>query len=133
MILTAEISEFHMWVTFAFVAFVIGLFMYERIPTEISAALSLCLMITVFHFYPLERDGAQNLLNAQSLLQGFANPALITVISLIVVGKALTKTGSLSRLATIFSVLSEHKPIFGFAVILTGVAIVAAFMNNTPV
>ncbi|MTI08437.1 SLC13 family permease [Curvivirga aplysinae] len=133
MILTDEISLFHMWVTFAAIAIVILLFIYETLSIEITSVLSIAALVAIFHLFPLHGEDGQNLLDAHALLSGFANPALITVISLIIVGRALIQTGALSQFATFFSHISRGRDLWGFATILIAVSIIAAFMNNTPV
>ncbi|WP_420549919.1 SLC13 family permease [Curvivirga sp.] len=133
MILTDSISLFHMWITFAAIGIVILLFIYETLAIEITSVLCIASLIIIFHLFPLYGPDNQNLLDAYALLAGFANPALITVIALIIVGRALIQTGALSQLATFFSHISRGRAFWGFASILVTVTVIAAFLNNTPV
>ena len=79
---------FHMWATFAFIVVLIALYVGERLSIEVSSAVCLAAIITLFHLFPLAGSDGENLLDAPTLLAGFGNPALVTVLSLIVVGQA---------------------------------------------
>ncbi|RED51397.1 SLC13 family permease [Aestuariispira insulae] len=131
--LTSTVSLIHMWATFFFIALTILLYIWEKLPIELSSVLALASMITLFHLMPLKAPDGTNMLDAHALLAGFANPALITVLSLIIVGQALVATGALNQLATRLTQVSRGRSVLAFVLILTGVCAIAAFLNNTPV
>ncbi|NQW00158.1 MAG: SLC13 family permease [Rhodospirillales bacterium] len=133
MLLPTLAPSFHMWVTFAFVAALIVFYIWERLAIEVSSALCLAVMIVVFHVVPLRGPNMQNLLDAHTLLAGFGNPALITVLSMIIIGQALVSTGALNRVAYIMYDVSGGNMTYAVAIILTGVSVMSAFLNNTPV
>ena len=60
----------------------------------------------VFHFLPVMDSNGENQLNAARILGGFANPGLITVVALLVVGEAMVRTGALEGFASTLHRLS---------------------------
>ena len=64
---------------------------------------------------------------------GFSNSATLTVAFMFVLSAALLKTGALQVLSQRLSGLFRTRPLAGMLVLLLFVAIVSAFVNNTPV
>lgn len=124
---------FHMWATFAFITVLITLYIWERLPIILSSLLCLGAMTLVFHFVPLAGPKGTNVLDPHQMLAGFANPALVTVLSLIIIGQALVRTGALTKMIGLVSVFGRERTALTVIFILVCVAAVTAFMNNTPV
>ncbi|MFQ5982552.1 MAG: SLC13 family permease, partial [Woeseiaceae bacterium] len=59
--------------------------------------------------------------------------ALITICSLIMVGKALETTGALQPLATVVSYIWSSRPLLALLLMLVAVAVLSAFINDTPI
>jgi di/tricarboxylate transporter len=80
---------------------VVALVMYsaEWVAVEVVSAGLLAVMLIAFQVLPVLGPDGANLLPPDRLLGGFGNPALITVMALLVVAEALTRTGALDRLA----------------------------------
>jgi di/tricarboxylate transporter len=128
-----------MWLTLGLVGVVIVLYVSEWISLELTSLTVLASLLVLFHFFPtplLTASGgggeAEDTLNAARLLAGFANPALITVLALLVVGEGLVRTGALDALAA-FAAHPRLGRFAGLALILVGVAALSGFLNNTPV
>ncbi len=66
-------------------------------------------------------------------LSGFSNPALVTVGALFVVGEGLLRTGAVSVVSQRIIQISQGKPFRVFLLTIIVVAVVSAFINNTPV
>lgn len=126
-------SLFHIWAVFALIIVAIVLFANERIDLEISSLVILSVLLLLFYLFPLENAAGENLLPVSKLLAGFADPALITVIALLVVGQGVVRTGALEQPIRILVTLRRHHPMLAIIVVLTTVMVVSAFMNNTPV
>jgi di/tricarboxylate transporter len=126
-------STLHIWILFAFIAVAIVAFASERIELEISSIAVIAGLLLLFHFYPLENDAGDILLTATDILAGIGDPALITVLSLLVVGQGIVRTGALDQPIRRLVTLRRHHPILAIAVVLTTVLVISAFMNNTPV
>ena len=85
-----------MCITFAIVVGAIIAYAYDRIPLEISSISTVAILLFVFEIMPLLSDTGENMLTTKDLLQGFADPALITIMALLVVGQGLVQTGALN-------------------------------------
>ncbi len=68
-----------------------------------------------------------------SLLSGFANPGLITVIALLIMAEGMVATGAISSIAKIFELENKINTIILFSIILIFVALLSSVMNNTPI
>ena len=66
------------------------------------------------------------------LLSGFANPSLIAVLALLVMGQGIIHTDALRGLANMFDVKDKRMAWVSIVLILVFVMVVSAFMNNTP-
>jgi di/tricarboxylate transporter len=118
-----------MWTVFAIVGIGVYLYVSERFSIEFtSVGLIFALMIFGNLFTPSDQG-----LDSASMLSGFAAPALITIMALLVVGQGLFQTGALERVTIAINKALDHSPRRTLALVF-GVAFgVSMFMNNTPV
>lgn len=129
---TASTYTFEMWVTFGVIAGTFALYAWERIAIEVISLGVLCVLMVFFTFFPVEISGT-NALSAEILLAGFANPALITVLALLVVGQGMVRTGVLDVVArVILDKCGGYQWLSIMAVLITVLG-VSAFLNNIPV
>ncbi|MBL4640160.1 MAG: SLC13 family permease [Kordiimonadaceae bacterium] len=122
-----------MWLTFAVVVGAIIAYAYDRIPLEISSIATVAILLFIFEAMPLLSPNGDNLLTSRDLLQGFADPALITIMALLVVGQGLVQTGALNGPARMIVAFGKQSPKLVIMVCLILVMLVSAIMNNTPV
>jgi di/tricarboxylate transporter len=120
-----------MWATFAIIFCAIIAFVWERWSIEAISLAMLVSFIVLFQF-PDPQTG-QLLIKHPDLLTGFANPALITLLALLIIGQALFNTDALDKPTQIISRLGGSNAQRAMIVILVIAAIISAFMNNTPV
>ena len=119
--------------TLFFVLLAILLYAWERMAMEIISVGIIGLLLVFYTIFPyLDADG-NNLLRPSKILAGFSNPALITVLSLLVIGQAIVNTRSLERATQFVVGLSPKNPFFSMVFALIFVLIISAFLNNTPV
>jgi|TARA_B100001146_G_scaffold48913_1_gene42251 di/tricarboxylate transporter len=119
--------------TLFFVLLAILLYAWERMAMEIISVGIIGLLLVFYTIFPyLDADG-NNLLRPSKILAGFSNPALITVLSLLVIGQAIVNTRSLERATQFVVGLSPKNPFFSMVFVLIFVLIISAFLNNTPV
>jgi len=113
---------------------VVALFLFTRdqIPLESSSLIILILLVAGFALVPYESDGV-TLLGPADFFAGFGNEALITICTLMMVGKALETTGALQPLATIVGRAWSTRPVLALLITLIASAVLSAFMNNTPI
>jgi di/tricarboxylate transporter len=118
-----------MWAVFAIVAVGVYLYVSERFSIE---AISVGLIFTLMAFGNLFTPADQGL-DSASMLSGFAAPALITIMALLVVGQGLFQTGALERVTVAINKALDHSPRRTLALVFGVAFAVSMFMNNTPV
>lgn len=120
---------FQMWAVFAIVAVGVYLYVSERFSIEAtSVGLIFALMMFGNLFTPSDQG-----LDSASMLSGFAAPALITIMALLVVGQGLFQTGALERMTVAINKALDHSPRRTLALVFGVAFAVSMFMNNTPV
>lgn len=128
--------DFHLIATFAIIAATIVAYASERWSMEAVSLVSLAAILLLFGAFPYtgSATGSENeVLGAEQLLAGFSNPALATVIALLIVGQGLFATDAMEAPARYLGRLggaSSYRPIL---FILVGAGLISAFLNNTPV
>ncbi len=117
-----------MWAVFGIVAIGVWFYVRESFTIEtISVGIILTLMI-FFHVF-----GSDGQINNGQLLSGFAAPALVTIMALLVVGQGMFQTGALEGpIVKINNSLDKSPRVTLLLVFLVAFA-VSMFMNNTPV
>ena len=119
-----------MWAVLAGVVAMIALYAWDRLPMEVVSAGVIAVLLLFFQLFPL--TGAEAELGARDLLSGFANPALITIMALLVVGQAMFHTGAMEGPARRLGPFSTRRPRIFLGLTFLTVFVVSAFMNNTP-
>lgn len=121
-----------MWAIFALILVALVSFARERWPLELTALAVIAALLVFFYVFPaIDRDG-QNLLSPTRLLAGFASPALITVLALLVIGEGLKQTGVLDQAAQVVFAIGGNAT-RSIAIVLFVVMVISAFLNNIPV
>lgn len=127
-----ESSEFHMWFVLILTGLAIFSFAREKFPLEVTSVALLTVLLLFGQFFPVLDANGRNQIDAMHLLSGFANPSLVAVLALLVMGQAIIQTDAL-RLITSFIVVFDRRFVwFSIFGILLFVMVVSAFMNNTP-
>lgn len=125
------IENVHMWVTFVIILGTITAFAIERWPIEVVSLAAVVAFILLFSLVPVP-EGAVQVLPAD-LIAGFANPALATVLALLLIGQALFNTDALENPTRWMSSMGGSSGRRTIVILLIVAAIVSAFLNNTPV
>ncbi|MEM9106506.1 MAG: SLC13 family permease, partial [Pseudomonadota bacterium] len=125
-------QDFHLWATFVIIGVTIVTYASERFSMEAVSLGSLTVVLLLFGFFPFTTaDGVE--LGPSRLLAGFSDPALVTVIALLIVGQGLFATDAIDGPARQIGKLggaSGRRTIF---IVIIGAAVLSAFLNNTPV
>ena len=125
-------ADFHIWATYLIIAATVVGYASERYQLELVAFASLACLLLLFTLAPMA--GPQGVeIDAQALLAGFANPALITVIALLIVGQGLFATDAMDAPARWLARLGGASGSRTIAVTLLAAATLSAVLNNTPV
>ena len=122
-----------MWFVLGATVFAVIAFVRERLPLEVTSAALLSALLLFGQFFPvLDEKTGQNLLAAQPLLAGFANPSLIAVLALLVMGQAMIHTDALRVVTSALIVRQKQLAWVSIIGLFVFVMVVSAFMNNTP-
>jgi len=119
--------------SFAVVMAAIVLFVWGRIPLELTSAALVTALLLLFHLHPLHDASGANILDARTLLAGFANPTLFAILALLVVGQGLFHTGAVEKLTRYLGGLLHLAPKYAISLTLLVAAGVSGLVNNTPV
>ncbi|MCK5331130.1 MAG: SLC13 family permease [Candidatus Marinimicrobia bacterium] len=114
--MTFEIS-----IVLVIILITVVLFATELLPIEITALVSLGLLLLT------------GVLEPAQAFTGFSNPAVITIALLFALSHALQKTGVLEYFVNFLNKLARHSTSLGLIVFLFSIAILSAFINNTAV
>lgn len=125
--------QLQMWITFAVITGGIVLYAIDRIPMEITSLAIIVTLLLIFQIFPLEADADGRPLGVKRLLSGFADPALIAILSLMVMGQALVVSGALDEPIRRLLAPATRSPklvLYGFLAITL---VFSGFLNNTPI
>ncbi len=105
----------------------------EKFSMVFKSIVILTFLLVFFSIFPYKDEDGQNLLSPQSILSGFSNTSLITVISLLILGQGVVQTRVLNGFISGFlGFFSNNTKIIIFITLLF-VLFLSAFINNTPV
>ena len=122
-----------MWLTFAIVVGAIAAYSYDRIPLELSSIATVAILLILFEFMPLYGEDGTKIIGVRDILMGFADPSLITIMALLVVGQGLVQTGALNGPAQLLVGWGQNHPNTVLTVSFLVVMLISGIMNNTPV
>ncbi|MCP5373261.1 MAG: SLC13 family permease [Hyphomicrobiales bacterium] len=125
--------DFRTWATFAVIVLALALYATERLSIEVTSIGVICFLLIFFQFFPEVGPDGANRLDAIHLIDGFSNPALITVLALLVIGHGMVRTGALEYGARLISRVGRGRYWPSVTVVLVTVVVVSAFLNNIPV
>ena len=127
------IDQFHMWASFLVIFLAMAAYATERISIEITSLLVIVVLLLLFSLVPLlDADGVR-LIDSGDILAGFGNPALITIMALLVMAQGLFQSGALEKIIEQASRRASRRADIAIIVVLLGAMISSAFLNNTPV
>jgi len=126
-------SSVQMWAVFAIILTAIIFYAFDRIPMEVTSLGTIAVLLLLFHFMPLYNPNGVSLLDLKTLLAGFADPALVTILALLVIGQGMVQTGALESPAQIIVRHGANHPRTIIVACLLTVMVISALLNNTPV
>lgn len=130
-------ADFQMYVTFAVIIAAFALYAWEKVAIEVTSLGVLCVLMIFYYVFPIEGVGPQgpvaNILSPEALLAGFANPALITVLALLVIGQGMVRTGVLDVAAHMVLSCCGATQWLAVLAVLFVATLVSGFLNNIPV
>ncbi|MGB1360933.1 MAG: SLC13 family permease [Alphaproteobacteria bacterium] len=119
---------------FAFLTLITAFYFYstEKLSIEITSIWILGSLSLFFYAFPILDAGGINTMGISNIFAGFTNPAVITVISLMIIGETLNETGALESLGNYLIKKRNNKPFFILTIGLIFIGIMSAFLNNVP-
>ena len=130
--LSEFLAQWPMWVSLAIVGVSIVLYMSDRWSMELVSIAAIAALLLLFIL-----PGAVNVdgekIESSILLNGFGNPALITIMALLVVGQGLFQTGALEGPTKSLLRAYDRRPMLTLLGAFAAVFVTSAFINNTPV
>lgn len=109
------------WIITLLLLLTLYLLVTEKIAVDLTA-IGLMVLLVV-----------SGILSPREAVMGFANPAVITVAAMFVVSKGMMRTGGVEFIGRQVIRLARGNATMAMAVILAVVAVMSAFINNTPV
>ncbi|HEY9056810.1 MAG TPA: SLC13 family permease [Aurantimonas sp.] len=125
-------DSIHVWATYLLILVSVVAYAWERWPIEAVAAASLSAFLLLFAIAPY-RDAAGFAVTSGDLLSGFSNPALITVLALLIVGQGLFATDAMAQPTQWLTEIGGSVGARAIVIVLLSAALLSAFLNNTPV
>ncbi|MEL6665841.1 MAG: SLC13 family permease [Pseudomonadota bacterium] len=131
--MTADLlAHWPMWASLAAVGVTIIFYMLDRWSMELVSISVIAALLLLFSLPGATAfDGSE--VTVAVLLSGFANPALITIMALLVVGQGLFQTGALEGPTKALVRSYDRRPALTLLGAFLAVFFTSAFTNNTPV
>lgn len=107
--------------TLIFLVVLLAAFIWEKIPTELTAMSAFALLLVI------------GLLTPEAAMGVFSNAGPIAVAAMFVLSAALEKCGAIDSVAALLARLPKMRLIFILPPLILAVAVISAFINNTPV
>lgn len=121
-----------MWASLAIILVTIGLYLADRWSMELISV-GVILALLVLFILPGAHGADGEPITATEVLSGFGNPALITIMALLVVGQGLFQTGALEGPTRTLIASYDRRPVMTLTGTFFAVFAISAFINNTPV
>jgi di/tricarboxylate transporter len=113
--------DYQVIITLVVIVGAIFLFISEKFSVDIIALLIIISLVV------------SGVISPEEGIAGFSNKATITVAFMFVMSAALLKTGALQYVAYKLSALFQHNFKLGLGLMMLLIALISAFINNTPV
>ena len=102
-----------MWVSLALAGLTIIAYAHPRLPLELTSVGLVAALLILFHVAPLQDAMGRTELDAVGLLKGFGNPAIITVVALLIVGQGMVRAGALEMVSQAIYRAARGRPMSG--------------------
>ena len=124
----------HMYFIFGIMACTILLYATEKYPIEIVALCTMSAIIILFTLFPIHSNDGAKFSPSMLLMQSISNSALITVMSMLIIGHAIVISGVFDMIYNHIVVYTKHQTNNSFIGIFLIIAcIMSVFINNTTI
>ena len=125
--------DLYMWFIFGLIFISVILFSIDKIPIEITSLAIISILIIIFQNSPIMGAVSGAPVSLEIILRGFANPSLIALMCLLIIGHGLLVTGALEDIAVWISGDKSQNTQIKFLSVMFLVFILSALLNNTPI
>ena len=125
--------DLYMWFIFILIFVSMIFFSIDKIPIEITSVGIITILVIIFQNSPFLGVMSGIPISIEVILKGFANPSLLALMSLLVIGHGLLITGALEGIAVWVSGDKSKNNQLKFLFIMFLVFILSALLNNTPI
>ncbi len=126
-------APWQMWMTLAIIAAAVITYSSDRFSLELISASVIIALLLLFHLAPLISAEGQSTLDSQTLLMGFASPALFAILGLLIIGQGMFQSGAMEHPTEYLLRAYDDRPMLVTGAVFVFVMVVSAFLNNTPV
>jgi len=127
------LAAWQMWVTIGAIGIAILVYSTDRYSIELVSGTIIAFFLLFFYFFPPIGTDGQVAATWTTILQGFANSALLAILALLIIGQGLYHAGALEQPTQVLVRWGRKRPHLTLLTVLVSVAVVSAFLNNTPV
>ena len=122
-------------IIFVFLTLVVSFYLYTsgKLPIDIVSGWVLVLLALFFYIFPIYDEVGNNKLDFIHIFKSFINPAVITIMSLMIIGVTMGETGTLETISNKITQNTKKNPFLILTVILISIGFLSAFLNNVPV
>lgn len=122
-------------IIFVFLTLVVSFYLYTsgKLPIDIVSGWVLVLLALFFYIFPIYDEVGNNKLDFIHVFKSFINPAVITIMSLMIIGVTMGETGTLETISSKITQNTKKNPFLILTAILISIGFLSAFLNNVPV
>lgn len=124
--------HWQVWPVYMLIAAAMFSYAWERVSLEITSIAVVVALLLLFYIFPMQHVNTIHL-TPVALLSGFANPALIAVMALLIIGHGVFLTDALEPFLRVLRKSGSKFPISTLLALFLFIALTSAFLNNTPV
>ena len=125
--------DLYMWFIFILIFVSMIFFSIDKIPIEITSVGIIAILVIIFQNSPFLGVMSGIPISIEVILKGFANPSLLALMSLLVIGHGLLITGALEGIAVWVSGDKSKNNQLKFLFVMFLVFVLSALLNNTPI
>lgn len=126
-----QLPDPHGIAALALTLFALFLFTRDRIPLETSSLIVVAILVFGSAIFPYDKAGLS--VTPADFLTAFGNESLITICALMLAAKSLETTGALQPLVRFAASGWSNRPKISLLLTMIVVAVLSAFLNNTPI
>jgi di/tricarboxylate transporter len=126
-------APWQMWASFAILAATITAFASERFEMEHVAIATVAAFLVLFEFAPLRGADGELTVTTRTILEGFADPALLAIMGLLILSQGLFQSGTMEMPNRLLAAAPGRFRKLTLGAVLVVACVVSGFVNDTPV